>query len=132
MSDPSTTGMRRIETGERNRRESDAQQSRTAKEGSPDDATLTVSFECQGRAGSITYTGQAASSTPNPTKVDHWTPSPHWCAGWHWVVDCEHLLNLLPVEHDVVDYCWTQSLAYDRKTQCMEVRFKWQWHNVHQ
>jgi hypothetical protein len=66
-----------------------------------------------------------------PDEVDHWTPSSHWCAGcWHWVVDCEHLLNPLPVEHHAVDDGWIRSLAYDRVRQCLEVRFKW--HNVHQ
>jgi len=29
-----------------------------------------------------------------------------------------------------VDDGWIQSLAYDRKTQCLEVRFTW--HSVHQ
>ena len=68
-----------------------------------------------------------------PNDVDHWTPSSHWCAGcWHWVVDCEHLLDPLPLEHHAVDDGWIQSLAYDRVTQCLEVRYKWPWHNVHQ
>ena len=40
------------------------------------------------------------------------------------------MLNLLPVEHHAVDDGWIQSLAYDRVTQCLEVRFKW--HSVHQ
>jgi len=54
-----------------------------------------------------------------PDEVDHWTPSSHWCAGcWHWVVDCEHLLNPLSVEHHVVDDGWIRSLAYDL-TQCL-------------
>jgi hypothetical protein len=39
-------------------------------------------------------------------------------------------VNPLPVEHHAVDDGWIQSLAYDRKTQCLEVRFKW--HSVHQ
>jgi hypothetical protein len=66
-----------------------------------------------------------------PDEVDHWTPSSHWCAGcWHWVVDCKHLRDPLPLEHDAVDDGWIQSLAYDRVTQCLEVRFKW--HSVHQ
>jgi hypothetical protein len=65
-----------------------------------------------------------------PDEVDHWTPSSH-CAGcWHWVVDCEHLHEPLSVEHHAVDDGWIQSLAYDRTTQCLEVRFKW--HRVHQ
>jgi len=42
------------------------------------------------------------------------------------------LLNPLPTEHHTVDDGWIQSLAYDRQTQCLEVRFKWPWHNVHQ
>jgi hypothetical protein len=61
-----------------------------------------------------------------PDEVDHWTPYSHWCARcWHWVVDCEHLLDPLPVEHHAVDDGWIRSLAYDRRTQCLEVRFKW-------
>jgi hypothetical protein len=61
-----------------------------------------------------------------PDEVDHRTPSSHWCADcWHWVVDCEHLLDPLPVEHHAVDDGWIRSLAYDRKTQSLEVRFKW-------
>ena len=47
-------------------------------------------------------------------------------------MDCEHLLDPLPLEHHAVDDGWIQSLAYDRVTQCLEVRFKWPWHNVHQ
>ena len=47
-------------------------------------------------------------------------------------MDCEHLLDPLPLEHHAVDEGWIQSLAYDRVTQSLEVRFKWPWHNVHQ
>jgi hypothetical protein len=66
-----------------------------------------------------------------PDKVDHWTPESHWCAGcWHWVVDCEHLLEPLASEHHAVDDGWIRSLAYDRVTQCLEVRFTWK--NVRQ
>jgi len=66
-----------------------------------------------------------------PDEVDHWTPSSHWCSGcWHRVVDCEHLHEPLSVEHHAVDDGWIQSLAYDRVTQCLEVRFKW--YSVHQ
>jgi hypothetical protein len=66
-----------------------------------------------------------------PDEVDHWTPYSHWCAGcWHWVVDCEHLLDPLQAEHHKVDDGWIRSLAYDRRTQCLEVRFKWR--AVHQ
>ena len=36
----------------------------------------------------------------------------------------------VPVEHHAVDDGWIQSLAYDRVTQCLEVRFKW--NSVHQ
>src|SRR5262245_35975510 len=55
----------------------------------------------------------------------------HWCAGcWQRVVDFEHLVDPLPLEHHAVDDGSIQSLAYDRVTQCLEVRFKW--HNVHQ
>jgi hypothetical protein len=66
-----------------------------------------------------------------PDKVDHWTPESHWCADcWHWVVDCEHVLEPLLAEHHVVEDGWIRSLAYDRATQCLEVRFRWK--NVHQ
>jgi hypothetical protein len=36
----------------------------------------------------------------------------------------------MPLEHHAVDDGWIQSLACDRKTQCLEVRFKW--HRVQQ
>jgi hypothetical protein len=59
-------------------------------------------------------------------EVDHWTPSSHSGAGcWHWVIDCEHLRDPLPVKHHEVQDGCVRSLAYDRKTQCLEVRFKW-------
>ena len=33
-----------------------------------------------------------------PDEVDHWTPSSHWCPRcWHWVVDCEDLLDPMPL-----------------------------------
>jgi hypothetical protein len=61
-----------------------------------------------------------------PDEVDHWTPFSHWCAGcWHWVIDCEHLLDPLPIKHHAVQDGCVRSLAYDRETQCLEVRFKW-------
>ena len=45
-------------------------------------------------------------------------------------MDCEHLLDPLPLEHHAVDDGWIRSLAYDRVTQCLEVRFKW--NSVHE
>jgi hypothetical protein len=45
-------------------------------------------------------------------------------------VDCEHLLNPLPIEHHAVDVGWIRSLAYDRVTLCLVVRCTW--HNVPQ
>jgi hypothetical protein len=66
-----------------------------------------------------------------PDDVDHWTPYSHWCAGcWRWTVDCEHLLDPLPVKHHAVQDGCVRSLAYDRKTQCLEVRFRWR--SIHQ
>ena len=66
-----------------------------------------------------------------PEEVDQWTPYSHWCGNcWHWVVDCEHCLDPLPVQHHAVEDGCVRSLAYDRKTQCLEVRFKWK--AVHQ
>ena len=66
-----------------------------------------------------------------PDEVDHWTPESHWCAGcWHWVVDCEHVVEPLASAHHAADDGWIRSLAYDRKTLCLEVRFKW--NSVHQ
>src|SRR5262249_48297555 len=56
-----------------------------------------------------------------PDEVDHWTPESHWCADcWHWVVDCEHLRDPLAAEHHAVGDPCIRSLAYDRKTQCLE------------
>jgi hypothetical protein len=69
---------------------------------------------------------KASQHEAAPNEVDHWTPYSHWCAGcWHWVVDCEHLLDPVPVKHHAVQDGWVRSLAYDRATQCLEVRFKW-------
>jgi hypothetical protein len=66
-----------------------------------------------------------------PREVDHWTPDSHRCAGcWHWVIDCEHLVDALPREHHTVEYGWIRSLAYDREAHCLEVRFRWK--AVHQ
>jgi hypothetical protein len=67
----------------------------------------------------------------NRDQVDHWTPESHWCAGCcRWIVDCEHVLEPLPAEHHAVDDGWIRSLAYDRATQSLEVRFRWK--AVHQ
>ena len=44
---------------------------------------------------------------------------------WSWVVDCEHVVEPLPLEHHAVEDPWIQSLAYDRVTQRLEVRFTW-------
>jgi len=61
-----------------------------------------------------------------PDEVDHWTAESFWCAGcWHWVVDCEHMRRPLDAEHHAVDDACIRSLAYDRKTRCLEVRYKW-------
>ena len=38
----------------------------------------------------------------------------------------------MPLEHYSVDDGWIRSLAYDRKTRCLEVRFILPWHNVRQ
>jgi hypothetical protein len=66
-----------------------------------------------------------------PDEVDHWTPYSHWCADcWHWVVDCEHLREPLPQVHHAVEDGYIWSLAYDRETQCLKVRFRWK--SVHQ
>ena len=40
-------------------------------------------------------------------------------------MDCEHVVEPLPLEHHAVDDGWILSLAYDRVTQCLEVRFTW-------
>ena len=66
-----------------------------------------------------------------PEEVDQWTPYSHWCGNcWHWVVDCAHCLDPLPLEHRAVEDGCIQSLSYDRATQRLEVRFKWK--SVHQ
>ena len=57
------------------------------------------------------------SQFDKPDEVDHWTPESHWCAAyWSWVVDCEHVVDPLPVEHHAVDDGWIRSLAYDRRS----------------
>ena len=61
-----------------------------------------------------------------PDEVDHWTPYSHWCSDcWHFVVDCEHCLDPLPIQHHSLNDGCIQSIAYDRATQRLEVRFKW-------
>jgi hypothetical protein len=61
-----------------------------------------------------------------PNEVDHWTPESWWCGDcWAWVVDCEHMRDPLPHKHYAVQDVWIRSLAYDRATQCLEVRFTW-------
>src|SRR5215468_7878052 len=61
-----------------------------------------------------------------PDKVDHWTPESHWCGDcWSWVVDCQHVVEPLASAHHAVKDAWIRSLAYDRATQCLEVRFTW-------
>jgi hypothetical protein len=68
---------------------------------------------------------------PKPDEVDYWTPYSHWCADcFHWVVDCEHCLDPLPIQHHSMNDGCIQSIAYDRATQRLEVRFKWK--AVHQ
>jgi len=66
-----------------------------------------------------------------PEEVDQWTPYSHWCSDcWHFVVDCEHCLDPLPIQHHSLNDGCIQSIAYDRATQRLEVRFKWK--AVHQ
>jgi len=66
-----------------------------------------------------------------PDEVDHWTPYSHWCAGcWHWVVDCEHCLDPLPLPHYTIEDGCIRSMAYDRLTKRLEVRFRW--YSIHQ
>ena len=83
-------------------------------------------MKATGVASGVDFQLRTDQFDAKPDEVDYWTPSSHWCADcWHWVLDCEHLLDPLPLEHHAVDDGWIQSLAYDRKTQCLEVRFKW-------
>src|SRR5215831_6990300 len=49
---------------------------------------------------------------------------------WSWVVDCQHVVEPVASAHHAVKDAWIRSLAYDRATQCLEVRFTWK--NVHQ
>ena len=52
-----------------------------------------------------------------PEEVDHWTPESSWCAGcWHWIVDCEHLFDPLPLpHHPVKDACVEKAAARAKK-----------------
>ena len=62
----------------------------------------------------------------DPDQVDHHTPESHWCgACMHWVVDCDHLANPLPIAHRKVEDGWIRSLAYDRVRGRLEVDYKW-------
>ena len=40
-------------------------------------------------------------------------------------MDCEHVVDPLLNDHHIVDDGWIRSLAYDRVTQRLEVRFTW-------
>ncbi len=63
-----------------------------------------------------------------PGEVDHWTPYSHWCGDrecWHWVIDCKHMADPLGLPHFPVDDACIRSLAYDRMTQRLEVRYRW-------
>ena len=63
--------------------------------------------------------------------VDHMTSGSHWCAlCWRWVLDCEHLVNPLPIAHLAVDDLWIKSLSYDRVHGRLEIDFTW--HDVRQ
>src|SRR5262249_45439148 len=57
----------------------------------------------------------------------------HWCgdkACMHWVVDCDHVVDPLPIKHVAVDNSCIESVAYDRLNGRLEVAFKW--HSTHQ
>jgi hypothetical protein len=75
--------------------------------------------------GTIRYVNTSQFDAPSD-EVDHWTPESSWCADcWHWVIDCEHMRDPLNAEHHAVDDALIRSLAYDRKTRCLEVRYRW-------
>ena len=59
-------------------------------------------------------------------QVDHHTPYAHWCGlCMHWVVDCVHVIDPLPIKHVQVDDPCIRSLAYDRYNGRLEVAMKW-------
>src|SRR5262245_42157290 len=59
-------------------------------------------------------------------RVDHRTPESHWCGSCRsWVVDCDHVVSPLPIAHVPVDDTWIRSLSYDRRTNRLEIAFKW-------
>ena len=58
--------------------------------------------------------------------VDHRTPESHWCGSCRaWVVDCDHVVTALPINHVSVADGWIGSLSYERRTGRLEVEFKW-------
>src|SRR5262249_27828637 len=74
----------------------------------------------------LEFTVNTSQFDSNPDKVDHWTPESHWCGDcMHWVIDCVHMVEPLDAEHHVVEDGWIRSLACNRVTQCLEVRFTW-------
>ena len=59
-------------------------------------------------------------------QVDHHTPYAHWCGlCMHWVVDCVHVIDPLPIKHVEVEDPCIGSLAYDRYNGRLEVAMKW-------
>ena len=43
----------------------------------------------------------------------------------HWVIDCIHMVEPLDAKHHAVEDGWIRSLAYNRVTPYLEVRFTW-------
>jgi hypothetical protein len=58
-------------------------------------------------------------------QVDHHTPYAHWCGLCsHWVVDCTHVVDPLPMKRVAVEDACIESLAYHRQTGRLEVSLK--------
>jgi hypothetical protein len=43
----------------------------------------------------------------------------------HWVVDCVHVIDPLPIKHVAIDDSCIESLSYDRYSGRLEVAMKW-------
>ena len=62
----------------------------------------------------------------NPYTIIHNTPFAHWCAGcWDWTIDCEHLIDALPVKAQPATDAWIRGYAYDARRGILQIAFTW-------
>jgi hypothetical protein len=63
----------------------------------------------------------------DPYRITHSTAFAHWCHYcWDWIIDCEHLIDPLPMRAQPATDAWVRSLAYDARQGILQVAFTWQ------